>query len=62
MATVPGVVRRLGPMGFAVSAWKLWRRLPPKQRKRVMKQVRRHGPKLAAKAVKYAAKRRTAKR
>jgi hypothetical protein len=49
-------------MGLAVSAWRLWRRLPPKQRKRVMKQVRRHGPKLAAKAVKYAASRRTAKR
>jgi hypothetical protein len=48
-------------MGLAISAWKLWRRLPPKQRKRVMKQVRRHGPKLAAKAVKYAAARRSAR-
>jgi hypothetical protein len=48
-------------MGLAVSAWKLWRRLPPKQRKRVLKQVRKHGPKLAAKAVKYAAKRRAVK-
>jgi hypothetical protein len=55
---MPRVVGRLGPTGLAYSAWKLWRRLPPKQRKRVLKQVRRHGPKLAAKAVKYAAKRR----
>jgi hypothetical protein len=59
---MPRPVRSLGPLGIAVSAWKLWRRLPPKQRKRVMKQVRRHGPKLAAKAVKYAAKRRTTRR
>jgi hypothetical protein len=56
---MPRLVRGLGPAGFAVSAWKLWRRLPPKQRKRILKQVRRHGPKVAAKAVKYAAKRRT---
>jgi hypothetical protein len=55
-------VRTLGPAGLAVSAWRLWRRLPPKQRKRVLKQVRKHGPKLAARAVKYAAKRRAARR
>jgi hypothetical protein len=55
---MPRIVRRLGPAGLAVSAWKLWRRLPPKQRKRLLKQMRKHGPKVAAKAVKYAAKRR----
>jgi len=55
---VPRVVPRLGPAGVAISAWKLWRRLPPKQRKRILRQVRKHGPKVAAKAVRYAAKRR----
>jgi hypothetical protein len=49
----------IGPAGLAVSAWRLWRRLPPKQRRRVLRQVRKHGPKMAARAVKYAAKRRT---
>ena len=57
---VPRVATRLGPAGLAYSAWQLWRRLPPKQRKRVLKQVRKHGPKVAAKAIKYAAKRRGA--
>ena len=55
---MPRVVPRLGTAGLAVSAWRLWRRLPPKQRKRILRQVRKHGPKVAAKAVKYAAKRR----
>jgi hypothetical protein len=59
---MPRVVRRLGPIGLAISTWKLWRRLPPRQRKRIMKQVRRHGPKIAAKGIKYAAKRRVNKR
>ena len=58
---MPRVTRTLGPMGIAVSAWKLWRRLPSSQRKRVMKQVRKHGPKLAARAVKFAASRRSAR-
>src|SRR6266571_306373 len=28
--------RRAGPLGLALSAWDLWRRLPPKQRKQVL--------------------------
>ena len=31
-----------------MTAFELWRRLPPKQRKRVLEATRTHGPKLAA--------------
>jgi hypothetical protein len=46
---VPGVSRlgrRAGPLGLALTAWDLWRRLPPKQRKQLLQAARRHGPKI----------------
>jgi hypothetical protein len=46
---VPGfstLGRRAGPLGLALTAWDLWRRLPPKQRKQLMKVARKHGPRL----------------
>lgn len=43
---------RPGTWTLLVGAWRVWRRLPPKQRKQVVDLARRHGPKLAAKAVK----------
>ncbi len=52
---------RVGPLGLALTAYDVWRRIPPKHRKRLLKQARRHGPKIATKAVRYAAKRRTPK-
>ena len=47
MATVPRI-RPTNPIGVALTAFELWRRLPPKQRKRVLRLTRTHGPKLAA--------------
>jgi hypothetical protein len=44
--------RRAGPVGAALTLWDLWRRIPPKQRKRILQQARKHGPKLAKQAVK----------
>ena len=41
---------RPGPVGLAIAAWDVWRRLPPKQRKQLLKLAREHGPKLAARA------------
>jgi hypothetical protein len=38
---------RAGPLGLALTAYELWRRLPPKQRKHALKLLRKHGPKLA---------------
>lgn len=37
-----------GPVGIAIALYDLWRRLPPKQRRRVLKAARAHGPRLAA--------------
>lgn len=41
-------IRPTNPLGVALTAFELWRRLPPKQRQRVLKATRTHGPKLAA--------------
>ncbi|NUT54663.1 MAG: hypothetical protein HOQ03_01595 [Thermoleophilia bacterium] len=40
--------RPTSPIGLAFGAFHLWRRLPPSQRKRVLKAARTHGPKVAA--------------
>jgi hypothetical protein len=44
--------RRAGPLGVALTAWDLWRRLPPRQRKQVLDLARKHGPKVAARVLK----------
>ncbi|HET7571194.1 MAG TPA: hypothetical protein VFJ77_00840 [Gaiellaceae bacterium] len=44
--------RRAGPIGVALTAYDIWRRLPEKQRKRLLEETRKRGPKLAAAAVK----------
>ncbi len=41
-------VRPTNPIGVAITAFELWRRLPPKQRKRVLQATRTHGPKIAS--------------
>ena len=41
------LARRMGPVGIAITAWDLWRRLPPKQRKRIIDATRKHGPRVA---------------
>jgi hypothetical protein len=40
--------RPTSPLGLALGAFHLWRRLPPSQRKRVVQAARTHGPKVAA--------------
>jgi len=39
-----------------VTAWDVWRRLPPKQRKQVLNLARKHGPKVASRALQARAK------
>jgi hypothetical protein len=39
--------RGAGAVGMALTAWDLWRRLPPRQRRWVFKQARKHGPRVA---------------
>jgi hypothetical protein len=49
-------VRRLlfrrSPVGIALTAWEVWRRLPPQHRRRLLQAGRRHGPRIAAAAMK----------
>jgi hypothetical protein len=45
------VIRRLGPAGTARTIWDIGRRLPPRQRRWVVKQARKHGPRLAKQAL-----------
>jgi hypothetical protein len=55
----PRLSRRLGPVGLALTAWDIWRRLPPKQRKQVLNVARKHGPKVASRVLKARAKARS---
>lgn len=50
--------RRAGPWATAFAVYDVWRRIPPKQRKLIVVQVRKHGPRLAMRAYEVTAKRR----
>jgi TRAP-type C4-dicarboxylate transport system substrate-binding protein len=39
--------RRLGPVGVVLTAYDIWKRLPPKQRKQMLDLARKHGPRVA---------------
>jgi hypothetical protein len=45
------LTRRAGPVGLALTAYDIWRRLPPKQRKQLVASARKHGPRIASAAV-----------
>jgi hypothetical protein len=45
------LTRKVGPVGLALTAYDIWRRLPPAQRRQLLEATRRHGPRLAGKAV-----------
>jgi len=45
------VPRRFGAVGLALTAWDVWRRLPPQQRRWVLRQARTHGPRVMKQAV-----------
>ncbi|MDX6487591.1 MAG: hypothetical protein QOK13_206 [Gaiellaceae bacterium] len=49
--------RRAGPLGLALTAYDIWRRLPPKQRRQILDATRKHGPRVAARVMNGAAKR-----
>jgi hypothetical protein len=48
---MPKLIPRFGPVGIALTAWDLWRRLSPRQRKQVMNIARKHGPKVATRVM-----------
>jgi hypothetical protein len=49
---VPGpfrlLSRRMGPVGVALTAYDIWRRIPKRQRRQLMNVARKHGPRAAA--------------
>jgi hypothetical protein len=55
-----GKLRRIRPTPWAITIalWDIWRRLPPAQRRQLMKAAQKHGPKLAARAARAATDRR----
>jgi hypothetical protein len=44
---MPRLRPKIGPIGIALTAWDVYRRLPPRQRKLVLDLARTHGPRLA---------------
>jgi hypothetical protein len=50
--------RRAGPFATALVMWDLWNRIPPKHRKRLLQQARKHGPRLAKQAFQASRKNR----
>ena len=46
--------RRAGPLGLALTAYDLWRRLPKSQRRMLLASARKHGPRVASAAAKRA--------
>jgi hypothetical protein len=52
----PGRIGPAGTIGAALTAWDLWRRIPPRHRKILLAQARTHGPRLVKKA--YSASRK----
>ena len=45
---------RPGALGVALTAYDIWRRLPPRQRKQLIRLAREQGPRVAATAAKAA--------
>ena len=50
--------RRAGPLGLALTAYDIWRRLPKKQRRQILDAARKHGPRAAARVMNGARTRR----
>jgi hypothetical protein len=59
---VPRLRPKIGPLGLALTAWDIWRRLPPRQRKQILNIARKHGPRVAARVMRAGARARAARR
>jgi hypothetical protein len=52
MAGVQRMMRRkTGAVALALTAYDIWRRIPPQHRRRLMREAQKHGPRLAKAAV-----------
>ena len=52
------LTRKAGVVGLAMTAWDIWRRIPPQHRKTILREARKHGPVIARRAVDYSRKRK----
>jgi hypothetical protein len=52
----------MGPVGVALTAFDIWRRIPKKQRRQIIAQARKHGPRLARAALERDRQRRNRRR
>jgi len=59
MAKLGRLPRGVGPVGIALTAFDLWTRLSPAQRRQLVRVTRQHGPTVARAAAKAARARRT---
>jgi hypothetical protein len=50
VARIP-FARRVGPLGIALTLYDAYRRLPAKQRRQLLALGRKHGPRIAARAM-----------
>ena len=51
---MPKLPRKAGPIGLAMTAYDMWRRLSPRQKKLIAKQAKKYGPQIAARAMRSA--------
>jgi hypothetical protein len=42
------LTRRAGPVGLALTAYDIWRRIPKRQRRQIIAATRKHGPRVAS--------------
>jgi hypothetical protein len=47
------LTRRTGAVGLALTAWDIWRRIPPRHRKAILRNARKHGPTIVREARKH---------
>jgi hypothetical protein len=52
------LTRRAGPIGIALTAYDIWRRIPKRQRKQIIAATRKHGPRVASQLMKRRRRRR----
>ncbi|HKC21772.1 MAG TPA: hypothetical protein VKB64_04580 [Gaiellaceae bacterium] len=53
--------RTVRPLGIALTAWDIWRRLPPRQRKQILNIARKHGPRMAGRVLQAVGRAREAR-
>jgi hypothetical protein len=62
-ASLPPVARLrfkgAGPIGVALTAWDIWRRIPKQHRKTIVRQARKHGPRVATAVIAARQRRKT---